>query len=836
MKILVVLSKDGPNLFCESIIRKLYERHELRLFAVFDDSNSLRMFTDLNAHIRNIKELSHADEEWADCVFCPIQSLSFVQSIRKYVFSFCNMNPKFDDVRGVDFVFMLSDIEEPSVPYFASMPVGLPKNDAPDLADSAKHNQFLYVDSGHYPFGKQGHRQIAQMLLDICHAYPDHKIVVKPRWFPDAAASAMTHINFDHLYNTLDDICPQGLPGNLELLREHKNLQALIDDSDCVLTLCSTTYLDVAMRGKPQLIIDGLDNEDMYQVRASYFDSIYEFAKGSGCVVDYRDVLSHLPDGLMCRPEHIQSVFTYKQGATDRVVDVMEYIGEHLLPERQYPAIGAYRYETYKEQLESSARLSMSELLINRVFCLSLGSLALCASISRNIDWKPFYLQQYELCKRYMEKCGNTRGMVTAGIISACRRDVGYLKCRYLIEHPDFVQNDVDESYLYYAMFQLTMYEDLLRLYNCQGDNPHDALAYYAAQIYYRLGEYGKAIKCFERYLDGYWSRDYPRYITEKLSLCVNAYKQLMLCRLKTGKLHRLAGTASQMMKFIKRNKIKYGTALSMQLEKTKPKMVARLRRFWYDAGRIAKIYDDTDRAVLAYADTHKGESCFIIGDGPGVNTHDLERIKTKGYTCLASDSVHKLFDRTDWRPDYYACVEPGVFIQNMSDILTQIECPVFLQKGFKPYVDSIKKSLAKRPKNVKYIRYIFSNKREAFYPVATPIVSGGTVTVVLMELAWMMGFRKIYLIGCDDEKGFNKNEVGSEGLISAFGGDGGDSNSTNDIDQAVAEQITDLDNTARIFRNAREYIEKHGGEVYSATRGGKSEVFERVDLDELLK
>ena len=34
------------------------------------------------------------------------------------------------------------------------------------------------------------------------------------------------------------------------------------------------------------------------------------------------------------------------------------------------------------------------------------------------------------------------------------------------------------------------------------------------------------------------------------------------------------------------------------------------------------------------------------------------------------------------------------------------------------------------------------------FNPLATYIYSGGTVTYVMINLAWLMGFREIYLIG----------------------------------------------------------------------------------------
>ena len=40
---------------------------------------------------------------------------------------------------------------------------------------------------------------------------------------------------------------------------------------------------------------------------------------------------------------------------------------------------------------------------------------------------------------------------------------------------------------------------------------------------------------------------------------------------------------------------------------------------------------------------------------------------------------------------------------------------------------------------------------------------------------------------------------------------------------------------TNQAYMAAREYVDSHGITIYNATRGGKLEVFERVDFDKLL-
>ena len=82
------------------------------MFAVFMDDNSIRMFFDMGLQIKPMESMTEKVVKKADCIFCPVQVLDRVWEKDKYIFSFCNMNPKFDEVRGADFVFTLSDVGE----------------------------------------------------------------------------------------------------------------------------------------------------------------------------------------------------------------------------------------------------------------------------------------------------------------------------------------------------------------------------------------------------------------------------------------------------------------------------------------------------------------------------------------------------------------------------------------------------------------------------------------------------------------------------------------------------------------------------------------------------
>ena len=58
--------------------------------------------------------------------------------------------------------------------------------------------------------------------------------------------------------------------------------------------------------------------------------------------------------------------------------------------------------------------------------------------------------------------------------------------------------------------------------------------------------------------------------------------------------------------------------------------------------------------------DSHKGERCFIVACGPSLTYADLELIKDE-YTFGMNSGV-LTFDKTGWRPNFYAVQDEYVF------------------------------------------------------------------------------------------------------------------------------------------------------------------------------
>ena len=60
-------------------------------------------------------------------------------------------------------------------------------------------------------------------------------------------------------------------------------------------------------------------------------------------------------------------------------------------------------------------------------------------------------------------------------------------------------------------------------------------------------------------------------------------------------------------------------------------------------------------RSIAKLKDSHKGEKCFVIGNGPSLSAADLQVLHEHGIPCFGSNRIFRIFDQTDWRPTYFA-------------------------------------------------------------------------------------------------------------------------------------------------------------------------------------
>lgn len=228
-------------------------------------------------------------------------------------------------------------------------------------------------------------------------------------------------------------------------------------------------------------------------------------------------------------------------------------------------------------------------------------------------------------------------------------------------------------------------------------------------------------------------------------------------------------------------------------------------------------------RRIAAMKNIHAGERCFVIGNGPSLSGADLTVLAENKIPSFASNNVMKIFPQTQWRPTYYVCEDVLV----LEDLQNQIA-----QEGFEyTFV----------PVNHKWYNQInipgaiyfwqdYKSEGKLSDDAAHSIYCKGTVTTTSIQLAAYMGFREIYLLGVDHSYSQTVDDAGNiitdNSVKDYFDGDYAST--------MKKKMIPNLDATTRSYVETKTFFESRGVKIFNSTRGGKLEVFPRVNFDTL--
>lgn len=235
-------------------------------------------------------------------------------------------------------------------------------------------------------------------------------------------------------------------------------------------------------------------------------------------------------------------------------------------------------------------------------------------------------------------------------------------------------------------------------------------------------------------------------------------------------------------------------------------------------------------KKLAQYHNKHIGQRCFIVANGPSLRAEDLELLHTRGEITFGMNRIYRLFDQTNWRPTYYVC-EDELICQNQQAEINAVQArEKFIPIELKWWHDiSIANACHFHLNYSEQARYPFG-----FSPdIAHQLDCRGTVTFTCMQIAAYMGFTEIYLLGVDHNYrviiDINGNTI-TDPTAKDYFCEGYDA----DIQDVV---IHDMGNNTRAYMDAKKYCDTTGRTtIYNATRGGKLEVFQRVDFDSLFR
>lgn len=249
--------------------------------------------------------------------------------------------------------------------------------------------------------------------------------------------------------------------------------------------------------------------------------------------------------------------------------------------------------------------------------------------------------------------------------------------------------------------------------------------------------------------------------------------------------------------------------------------------RFPRDAGEQMRVrvscaergnaFTSNDRNIAALKDIHKGRTAWLLGNGPSVRIEDLERLR--GQVSFGCNRLYLAYDKMQFRPTYLCSVDEQMirdFGQEMIDhhpgrvLFVAKENPAF--KG--EYV---------------WFRWGSATPLQFSNNVYDFVMPGGGTLIAAIQVGFHMGIRRFYIYGMDHSFQFKVNESETDHYKKASG-DGNHFIANYRSDKPWAPPV--LWQVEGSLLSAQVFLQRFGGWIRNATRGGKLEVLERVDFD----
>ena len=208
----------------------------------------------------------------------------------------------------------------------------------------------------------------------------------------------------------------------------------------------------------------------------------------------------------------------------------------------------------------------------------------------------------------------------------------------------------------------------------------------------------------------------------------------------------------------------------------------------------------------------YEGKRCFLIATGPSLLVEDLELLKNE--ICISMNTIYRLFDKTDWRPSIYGIQDKEVYKKIKEDIKSHYQ-----ELGTVMIGDSVGDfSIPAYYFHLDIQKHLIGNNKTIFSKnVDAKVYDGFTITYSMIQIAVYLGFKEIYLLGCD---------TNYRGPKSHF-----------DDNKYEIPKGMDLfyDNAVAAYEAAKVYTDRNGVSVINCTRGGMLEVFKRESLENVL-
>ena len=217
---------------------------------------------------------------------------------------------------------------------------------------------------------------------------------------------------------------------------------------------------------------------------------------------------------------------------------------------------------------------------------------------------------------------------------------------------------------------------------------------------------------------------------------------------------------------------------------------------------------------------THLGERCFIIGNGPSLRDTDLSLLKND--FTIGMNRFYLAFPDLGFSTSILLTVNDLVVEQCAQDIRL-LPIPTFVSWRSRKWIEPAE--------NLHYLYTAYDLPRFSGN-ASGRLWEGATVTFVAMQLAFHMGFKKVILIGVDHSFATQ----GKPNTTITSSGDDPNHFNPSYFGKGFRWQLPDLETSEIAYTMAREAYKKAGREIVDATVGGKLTIFPKANYESLFK
>lgn len=226
------------------------------------------------------------------------------------------------------------------------------------------------------------------------------------------------------------------------------------------------------------------------------------------------------------------------------------------------------------------------------------------------------------------------------------------------------------------------------------------------------------------------------------------------------------------------------------------------------------------------------GERCFIIGNGPSLNKHDLALLENE-YSFGVNSFYYKTRE-TGFRPTFYVVEDSSVVKENIDEIRNYYA-------PFRFFPTVYKRLFSETPNT------FFFNMNRGFYEKTSPnyciprfstdatkeLFCGQSVTYINLQLAYFMGFTEVYLLGMDFSYIIPDSHKRTGDVLLS---DSDDPNHFHKDYFGKGKTWKDpkLERVGQNYKMAKLAYESVGRKISNATVGGSLEIFDRVNYSSL--